>query len=135
MDRTAKYQWINDIKLNHYSAFCKRKLLLSQAWIVTPDIGQCPTKIELCPTKAASQRIQFSGLKLKKIVSYRCLKTNKHSVSVSLSSSDFSWNILIDNLLTQFIYIQNRKICSSKKILYQYYRVFLIFFKKGLSDV
>ena len=35
-------------------------------------------------------------------------------------------NILIlnDNLLKQFFYIQNRKICLSKKILYQYFVAF-----------
>ena len=31
LDKTAKYQWINDIKLSHYSVFYKRGLLLSQA--------------------------------------------------------------------------------------------------------
>ena len=33
-------------------------------------------------------------------------------------------NILIDNLLMQCFYIQNRKMCLSKKILYQYIVVF-----------
>ena len=33
-------------------------------------------------------------------------------------------NILIDNLLTQFLYIQNRNICLSKTIVYQYFVVF-----------
>ena len=33
-------------------------------------------------------------------------------------------NVLIDNLLKQFFYIQNRKMCLSKKILYQYFVVF-----------
>ena len=32
-------------------------------------------------------------------------------------------NILIDNLLMQFFSIQNRKMCSSKNILYQYFVV------------
>ena len=33
----------------------------------------------------------------------------------------FFMNILIDNLLTQFFHIPNRKMCLSKKILYQYF--------------
>ena len=34
-------------------------------------------------------------------------------------------NILIESLLTQFFfYIQNSKMCFSKKILYQYFVVF-----------
>ena len=35
------------------------------AWIIAADIGQCLEKINLCPTKAASQRTQLSSLKLK----------------------------------------------------------------------
>ena len=31
LDKTSKYQWINDIKLSHYSVFYKRELLRSQA--------------------------------------------------------------------------------------------------------
>ena len=30
-------------------------------------------------------------------------------------------NILINNLFVQFFYIQNRKVCLSKKILYHYF--------------
>ena len=33
-------------------------------------------------------------------------------------------NVLIDNLMKQFFYIQNRKMCLSKKILYQYFVAF-----------
>ena len=35
-----------------------------QAWILAPDIGQYPAKIR--PTKAALQRTQLPGMKLKK---------------------------------------------------------------------
>ena len=49
-------------------------------------------KIELCPTKAGSQRRQLSGVKLKKTVSYRSLKTQKGSVSIGLSYSFFSFH-------------------------------------------
>ena len=33
-------------------------------------------------------------------------------------------NILIDNLQRRFFYIQDRKMCLSKKVLYQYIVVF-----------
>ena len=32
--------------------------------------------------------------------------------------------MLLDNLLMQFFYIQNRNMCLSKKDLYQYFHVF-----------
>ena len=37
-----------------------------QAWILEPDVGQCPAKDTRCPMKSASQRTQLSGVKLKK---------------------------------------------------------------------
>ena len=49
-------------------------------------------KMELCPTKTASQWTQSSGMKLKKVfTSYRCLKTQKQSVSIDLLWSAFSF--------------------------------------------
>ena len=35
-------------------------------------------------------------------------------------------NILIDNLLKQFLFIQNHQMCLSNKILYQYFVVFCL---------
>ena len=35
-------------------------------------------------------------------------------------------NFLIDNLLKQFFFIQNGKMCLSKKILYQYFVAFCL---------
>ena len=80
-------------------------------------------KLELCPTKAASQRTQLSGVKLKIFfLSYRPLKTNKHLVSIGLSRGlFFLMNILIDNLLMQLLYIQIHKMYFNEKILYQYF--------------
>ena len=47
-------------------------------------------KIKLCPTKAASQWAQLSGVKLKKpFICYRRLKTQKYLVSIGLSCSGF----------------------------------------------
>ena len=47
-------------------------------------------KIKLCPTKAASQRTQLSGVTELFFVSYRRPKTQKHSVSIGLSCSGFT---------------------------------------------
>ena len=56
-------------------------------------------------------------MKFKKFfISYRRLKTQKHSVSIGLSAVVFLFmRILIDNLLKQ---------CLSKNILYKYFVVF-----------
>ena len=71
---------------------------------------------KLCPTKATSQRAQLSGMKSKNImISYRRLKTQKHLVSIDLPCSSFSfYELLIDNLLMQFFYMQNVKCVSVK---------------------
>ena len=47
--------------------------------------------IELYPTKSASQRTQFSGVKLKMFISYQRLKTLKHLSRLALFCSDFSF--------------------------------------------
>ena len=95
-----------------------------QAWILVPDIGQRPAKIELCPKEAASQWTKLSGVKLNKIISYQRLKTQKHSVSIGLYCFGVFMKILIDNLLMQFFHIPNRTMCLSKKVLYQLFAVF-----------
>ena len=84
------------------------------------DIRQYPEKIELCPTKAASERTQLLGLKLKKsFASYQRLKTDKHSVSIDLPCSGFSFYERFNRQFTCAVfYIQNRKMCFTKKILY-----------------
>ena len=68
--------------------FCIRQ----QAWILAPGIGQCLAKTEICPKKTALQRTRLSYVKLKFFfnTSYRRFKTQKYSVSVSLSCSCFS---------------------------------------------
>ena len=58
---------------------------------------------------------------VEKIISYRRLKAQNHSVSVSLYCFSFFINILIDNLMMQIFHISNRTMCLSKKILYQYF--------------
>ena len=75
------------------------------AWILVLDIGQ-----------PASQRTQMSDVKLKNILSYRPLKTRKHLVSIVFPPLVFIFlNMLIDNLLMQFFYIQIRKMRFSVK--------------------
>ena len=43
-------------------------------------------------------------------------------------------NILTDNLFMQFFYIQNRKVCLSKKILYHYFAVVFFFALLGTNS-
>ena len=86
-------------------------------------------KIELCPTKAASQRTQFPDLTLKKyFISYRRLKTQKYSVSIRFPCSGFSFCEHFNRKLTYafFFYIPNRKMCFSEKILHQYFVLFAL---------
>ena len=49
--------------------------------------GNVRQKIELHPTKSVSQRTQLSSVTLKKYISYRRIKTQKHSVSIELPYS------------------------------------------------
>ena len=60
----------------------------------------------LSPTKAASQGTQLSGEKLKKFfISYRRLKTQKHSVSISLFCSGFSFYEHFNKLFTEAVFL------------------------------
>ena len=53
-------------KVKKYSLFSIfRSLNLNQACILVLDIEKCPAKIELCPTKAASQLTQLPAVNLK----------------------------------------------------------------------
>ena len=82
-------------------------------------------QIELTKGTSPSQRTQLLGVKLKKFfTSYRHLKTQMHSVSTGFPPLFFI-NILKENLLMQVFYIQNRKMCLSKMIIYQYSAAFL----------
>ena len=56
---------------------------------------------------------------------YRRLKTKQHLVSVKFSSPGFSFDLYFISQITYAVfYIQNRKMCLSKKILYQYFNDF-----------
>ena len=58
----------------------------------------------------------MSDVKLKNILSYRPLKARKHLVSTVFPPLVFIFlNMLIDNLLMQFFYIQIRKMRFSVK--------------------
>ena len=86
-----------------------------QAGILAPDIAQFPQKNQIISKK------KF----FKIILSYLTLKFQKYSVSIVFLALVFlSVNILIDTLLMQFLYIQNRKMCLSKKI---YTKTLLLF--------
>ena len=88
--------------------------------MIAPDIGQCPAKNRVMSNKNYLQRTQFSGMKLEKdIISYRRLKTQKHSVSIGFSCFGFYFHEHFNRQFTYavFLYIQNRKMCLSKKVL------------------
>ena len=57
---------------------------------------------------------------VKKIISYRNLKTQKHSVSIGFPCSAFSFYEHLNRQFTYTVfYIQNHKMCFNKKILHQ----------------
>ena len=87
-----------------------------QAGILAPDIAQFPQKNQIISKK------KFFLI----LLSYLTLKFQKYSVSIVFLALVFlSVNILIDILLMQFLYIQNSKMCLSKKNLYQNFIAFL----------
>ena len=64
----------------------------------------------------SSQQTQFSGMKLKKIISYWCLKIQKHSVIIGLPAAIFLFmNILTDNLFMHFFTFKTPKCVSAKR--------------------
>ena len=116
-----------------YPKFFEGKLKVffsqKQAWILAPDIGQCPVKNRVISGKTASERTQLLGMKLQNL-SYRRLKTTKHSLSIGHSCSGFFMSILIDNLLMQFFIFKTIKLGKKdKNLLYQCF-VFLPCLKK-----
>ena len=72
--------------------------------------------------EGSSQRTQLSPVKL---IFYRRLKIQKHSVCIDLYSFGFFINTLIDDLLIQFFHVPNRTMCLSKKILCCFFFCFL----------
>ena len=67
-------------------------------------------KMELSLTKAASQRTQSSGMKLKKVfTNYRRLKTQKQSVSIGLSWSAFSFYKHVNRQITYAVFSYSKR--------------------------
>ena len=62
-------------------------------------------KNELYPTKTTSKRTRLPGVKLKKIISYRRLKTQKHSIRIGLYCSSFF--LFYKHFEREFIYTIN----------------------------
>ena len=83
---TIKLQWDADSPFD-----INFKIISKQAWILVLECGQCPAKIKLYPTKAASQRPQ-TGVKLINIflLSYRQIKTQNRLVSIGICCSGFT---------------------------------------------
>ena len=60
-------------------------------------------------------------------ISDQRLKTQKHSVSAGVFCSGFPFYEHFNRQFSEaFLYIQNRKMCLSKKISYQYFVVFYL---------
>ena len=79
-------------------------------------------KLSYVRRKLLHSKKQLTNIKLKKIISYQRLKTQKHSVSISLFCSGFSFYEHFNRQLIHlcsFLYIYNCKMCLSKKILCQ----------------
>ena len=62
-----------------------------QAWILAPDIGQCPGKNLIMSNESWFTMKTAVRREVKRKLSYRGLKTYKHSVSIALSCSGFSF--------------------------------------------
>ena len=74
--------------------------------IIRPEYYHCTSdnvrqKVDLCLTKFVSQRTQLPDVKLTNYKWLRCLKTQKHSVSMDLSCSGFSF---YEHFSRQFTY-------------------------------
>ena len=86
---------------NNAGSMCQATLLSStiqQAWILAMDIRQCPAKNRVMSNENCLTTDKNVRCEVKENVYMLCLKTHKHSVSIDLSFSGFSFiNILIDN--------------------------------------
>ena len=70
-------------------------LNIDRTRMLTLTLGNVRQRIGLCPTKAASQRTQLTGVKFGILfISWPLLKTQNHSVSISHFCSIFLLNIL-----------------------------------------
>ena len=81
-----------------------------QAWVLAPDIEQCPAKNRVMSDKSCFTTETVVRCEVKKLF-----------YTDVFAALDFFMNILIDNLLMQFFHIPNRTMWSSKKILYLYF--------------
>ena len=101
-----------------------------QAWILAPEIRQYPAKIRVMSDKSYFKTGKVAYREVKKNYKFA---TSSNSEAFGKDRPFLIWffflfiNILIDNLLMQFSYIQNRKICLSKNI-YTSALLFLVWF-------
>ena len=96
----------SQFKMVKYLCFIKRESIQNiKAWILI-----------------STEHRTMSGKKLS--YAQRKLLQNGHSSLPEIKKNIFFMKLLIDYLLVQFFYIQNRNICLSKKISYQYFLIF-----------
>ena len=77
----------------------------NQVWILTTDIGQFPAKKSSYIRWKLLHIWHLSGMKLRKIISYRRLKTQKHSLRIDLSCSSFSFYEHFNKKLTFVVFL------------------------------
>ena len=88
----------------------------NQAWTFAPYIGQCPVINRVMPDKSCFRTDEVVRREIKeKIISYWRLKTRKHSISVGLSCSGFSFYEHVNRHMQIFLYSFR---CVSIEIFY-----------------
>ena len=90
-----------------YIEWSKQKFNNLQAWILGPDIEQCPTENRVMFDESCFTTDTIVQREIKEFISYRRLKTQKHSVRKGLSRSWFFFmNIALDNSRCSFLYFK-----------------------------
>ena len=74
-----------------YIEWSKQKFNNLQAWILGPDIEQCPAKDRVMFDESCFTTDTIVQREIKEFISYQRLKTQKHSVRKGLSRSWFSF--------------------------------------------
>ena len=91
-----------------------------QAWILPPDIGQCPTKNRV---KSNESCFTMDTVVLREVktnfLRYRCPKSQKHPVSIGLCCSAFSLYVHFKRQFTHVIFLMFKTVrCISIKTFY-----------------
>ena len=107
--------------------FVFRCLRVDQAWILAPDIGQCPEKNWVMFDKRC---FRMSTVVWREVLSFKIFQKvtsvfKTHKNSVSILSQAFPALFFYEHFNTHMFYVQNCKMCLSKKF---YTNTFLLFY-------